>query len=96
MNFGFSEMLFLFFLAMLLFGPKKLPQIAREVGKTVAQFKNAAAGVEAQIKAELEQAELADLQKQFGTLQVADETPAGTAPAPALAASGAAGEVAHG
>jgi sec-independent protein translocase protein TatB len=97
MNFGFSEMLFLFFLAMLLFGPKKLPKIAREVGKTVSQFKNAAASVEAQIKAELQQAELAERQTRFGSLQqFTEETPAVTAPAPALTASGAASEVSHG
>jgi TatA/E family protein of Tat protein translocase len=41
MNLGFPEMLFIFVLALLLFGPKKLPEIARQVGKALAEFKRA-------------------------------------------------------
>ena len=41
MNLGFQEMLFIFVLALLLFGPKKLPQIARQIGKALAEFKRA-------------------------------------------------------
>jgi TatA/E family protein of Tat protein translocase len=36
---GWPEMVFIFFLALLLFGPKKLPELARTVGKGVNDFK---------------------------------------------------------
>ena len=38
---SFSETIFLFFLALIIFGPKKLPEIARQVGKALNEFKRA-------------------------------------------------------
>ena len=38
MNLGFAEMFFLVVLALLLFGPKRLPEIARQMGKFMAEF----------------------------------------------------------
>ena len=36
-----ARYVFIFLLALILFGPKKLPEIAREIGKFVAEFKRA-------------------------------------------------------
>ncbi|MER3403629.1 MAG: twin-arginine translocase subunit TatB [Armatimonadota bacterium] len=38
---GFTELLVLFVLALLIFGPKKLPEIARSVGQAMREFKKA-------------------------------------------------------
>ena len=38
---GTQEMLFIFILALLLFGPKKLPEIGRTVGKALTEFRRA-------------------------------------------------------
>jgi sec-independent protein translocase protein TatA len=38
---GFSELLFILILALLFFGPNKLPQIGRAIGKAVREFKEA-------------------------------------------------------
>jgi sec-independent protein translocase protein TatA len=38
---GFPEAVFIFFLAFLLFGPKKLPELGRTVGKAFADFQRA-------------------------------------------------------
>jgi len=38
---GTQEMVFIFILALVLFGPKKLPEIARTVGKAINEFRRA-------------------------------------------------------
>jgi sec-independent protein translocase protein TatB len=54
MNFGFSgEMIFLFFLALILFGPKKLPEIARQVGRFMNEFRRASNEFRSQIESEI-------------------------------------------
>ena len=39
--FSFSEMTFLFFLALLVFGPKKLPDLGKGIGEGIRSFKSA-------------------------------------------------------
>ena len=50
------EMIFIFLLALILFGPKKLPEMAREVGKFMAEFKRASNDFKYQLQNELETA----------------------------------------
>src|ERR1700734_2491893 len=50
---GFSETIFLFFLALVIFGPKKLPEIARQIGKYMNEFKRASNEFKAQIEQEI-------------------------------------------
>ena len=54
---GFSETIFLFFLALVIFGPKKLPEIARQVGKVLNEFRRASNEFKAQIESEISQLE---------------------------------------
>ncbi len=58
MNLGMPEMLFIGLLALLIFGPRKLPEIAREVGKFMAEFKRAGNEFRNQIESEIQQIEL--------------------------------------
>jgi len=58
MNLGFAEMLFLVILALLLFGPRKLPEIARTMGKFMAEFKKASSEFQGQIHEEIRKLEL--------------------------------------
>jgi sec-independent protein translocase protein TatB len=54
MNFGFSgEMIFLFFLALILFGPKKLPEIGRTIGRFMNEFRRASNEFRSQIESEI-------------------------------------------
>ena len=40
---GWQETLFIFILALLLFGPKKLPELGKTIGKAVSEFRRASA-----------------------------------------------------
>jgi TatA/E family protein of Tat protein translocase len=53
MNLGFPEMIFIFFLALIIFGPKKLPEIGRQIGKALNEFKRASNEFKAQIESEI-------------------------------------------
>lgn len=57
MNLGFSEMAFIFILALIIFGPKKLPEIGRQIGKFMAEFKRASNEFKWQLEAEMRQIE---------------------------------------
>src|ERR1700686_5912334 len=54
MNFGFSgEMIFLFSLAVILFGPKKMPEIGRQVARFLNEFRPASNEFRSQIETEI-------------------------------------------
>jgi Tat protein translocase TatB subunit len=57
MNLGFPEMVFLFVLALLIFGPKKLPEVGRQIGRFMNEFKRASNDFKAQIQQELDSIE---------------------------------------
>ncbi len=53
-GFGFSgEMIFLFFLALILFGPKKLPEMGRQIGRLMNEFRRASNEFRSQIESEI-------------------------------------------
>jgi sec-independent protein translocase protein TatB len=68
MNLGMPEMIFIFLLALLLFGPKKLPQVGRELGKALSEFKRASNEFKNQLETEIEQAEAIEQAKTSGVL----------------------------
>jgi sec-independent protein translocase protein TatB len=54
MGFGFSgEMIFIFFLALILFGPKKMPEIGRQVARFLGEFRRASYEFRSQIESEI-------------------------------------------
>ncbi len=55
MNLGFPEMLFIFLLALIIFGPKKLPEIGRQIGRALNEFRRASNEFKAQIESEISQ-----------------------------------------
>ena len=60
---SFADSVVLFVLALLLFGPKKLPVIARQIGKALNEFKRASNEFKAQIESEISQLEYQERQK---------------------------------
>lgn len=63
MNLGLSEMIFIFLLALLIFGPKKLPEVGRQLGKFMAEFKRASNEFKAQLETEMRNLELEEAAK---------------------------------
>ena len=59
------DTIFIFGLALVIFGPKKLPEIGRQLGKLVLEFRRASNEFKMQIEEELRAAEIADRQKQI-------------------------------
>jgi len=49
---SFGETLFLFFLALIIFGPKKLPEITRQAGRLLNEFRRASNEFRSQIEQE--------------------------------------------
>ena len=70
---SFADTAVLFVLALLLFGPKKLPGIARQVGKALNEFKRASNEFKAQIEAEISQLEIEERRKRTEEQQKAIE-----------------------
>ena len=54
---GMPEMMFIFVLALVLFGPKKLPEIGRTVGKAISEFRRASDEMKATFEREMKSIE---------------------------------------
>ena len=55
---SFSDTVFLFFLALILFGPKKLPEMARQAGRLLAELRRASNEFRSQIESEISNLEM--------------------------------------
>jgi sec-independent protein translocase protein TatA len=45
MNLGMASLILIVFVALLIFGPKKLPELGKAAGNTLREFKNATKGL---------------------------------------------------
>jgi TatA/E family protein of Tat protein translocase len=55
-NLGMPELIFIFALALLIFGPKKLPELGKQLGKGLGEFKRASTDLKRSIEEEVEKA----------------------------------------
>lgn len=51
---GMQEMIVIFFLALVLFGPKKLPELGRTIGKAITEFRRASNDLKASFEREMQ------------------------------------------
>lgn len=68
---SFPDSIFLFVLALLLFGPKRLPVLARELGKWVGEFRRASNEFKMQMEEELRLSEQTERQKKIAAMEAA-------------------------
>ncbi|HEY1731555.1 MAG TPA: twin-arginine translocase TatA/TatE family subunit [Terriglobales bacterium] len=74
------DVLFILVLALVIFGPKKLPEIMRQVAKFMAQFRMMRDDLKRQIEGEMFKIELEERQKQKVAPAPVPPLPAGGAP----------------
>lgn len=60
---GPAELILVFVIALLVFGPKKLPEIGRSVGKALREFKKTSEEIKGRIEEEIEASEIKDIRK---------------------------------
>jgi sec-independent protein translocase protein TatB len=60
-----GDTIFIFCLALIIFGPKKLPEIGRQIGKLMVEFRRASNDFKMQIEEELRASEQAERQKEI-------------------------------
>lgn len=57
------DILFILLLALIIFGPKRLPEVARQIGKWTLQFRNLSNDLRAQLESEMLKIELEEREK---------------------------------
>ncbi len=94
---GMPELILIFVVALLVFGPKKLPEIGKSLGKGLAEFKRASDELKKTIENEIEQgkAEISSVRDRVAEVRdgitVPRESAPASGPAPATSAAAAAG-----
>jgi sec-independent protein translocase protein TatB len=86
-NLGMADTLILMVLALVVFGPRRLPQIGRQIGKLMYEFRKASNDFKFQMEEELRQSEEADRRKKEEAVR--QNALATNPPAPQLDASAA-------
>src|SRR5690242_1657741 len=72
-TFGIPDTLFIVVIALVVFGPKKLPEISRQVGKLLYEFRKASNDFKFQIEEELRASEQAERQKELAAQAAATQ-----------------------
>jgi len=77
---GGPEMLLIMFIVLLLFGPKRLPELAKGLGKSIREFKKAASGVEEEVRRAMEEEPVKPAPMPAGTIDQQAGAPKPPAP----------------
>ncbi len=85
---SFQDSAFIFILALILFGPKRLPELARQLGKLMGEFRRASNEFRSQMEEELRIADQAEKTKKIAAIETAAPVSSAAVSAPA-AQSGA-------
>ena len=62
---GFPELLAIMAVALLVFGPKKLPEVGKSLGKALREFRKTSDDIKEKIEEEIQASELKDIQEEI-------------------------------
>ncbi len=78
-NIGFPELILILIIALLIFGPKKLPEIGKSIGKAISELKRASNELKETIEDEIRAEEIKkfeeSLESEIGRNEEEKETP---------------------
>jgi TatA/E family protein of Tat protein translocase len=66
-NIGFPELLVIMTIALLIFGPRKLPEIGRSIGKAMREFRRTSDEIREKIEDEIQAEEFKDIKEGIET-----------------------------
>lgn len=87
---GMPELIIIFVIALIVFGPRKLPELGRSLGKSIAEFKRASNELKSTLEEEVRMDE-----EQRATLEALKSTAQAAAPTPVAPTTPAVTEPAH-
>jgi Tat protein translocase TatB subunit len=64
-NIGFPELLVIMTIALLVFGPRKLPEIGRSIGKAMREFRRTSDEIKEKIEEEIQAEEFKDIKEEI-------------------------------
>jgi TatA/E family protein of Tat protein translocase len=64
-NIGFPELLIILAIALLIFGPKKLPEVGRSIGRALREFRKTSDEIKEKIEEEIQVDEFRDIKEEF-------------------------------
>ena len=79
---GFPELIIIFFVALIVFGPRKLPELGRSLGKGLSEFKRASNDLRATLDNEIREEERRAPAAQPASTILPPQAAASGAPAP--------------
>jgi len=64
-NIGLPELLIILAIALLIFGPKKLPEVGRSIGRALREFRKTSDEIKEKIEEEIQVDEFKDIKEEF-------------------------------
>jgi len=71
---GVPELLIIFAIALLIFGPKKLPEVGKSIGRALREFRKTSDEIKGKIEEEIQAEEFKDLQRDIDNIGRADSS----------------------
>lgn len=64
-NIGFPELLIILAIALLIFGPKKLPEVSKSIGRALREFRRASDEIKGKIEQEIQASEFKEIKDEL-------------------------------
>jgi Tat protein translocase TatB subunit len=64
-NIGFPELLIILAIALLVFGPKRLPEVSKSIGRAVREFRRASDEIKGKIEQEIQASEFKEIKDEL-------------------------------